>query len=71
MHHTLITPLAIENSILLTCVSMITTNLSPEIEQTHKAAHEIVIFFGACSGVVLGKVTARTPFSMDALISSG
>ena len=32
---------------------------------------EIVIFCGACSGVVLGNVTVKIPFSIDALISSG
>ena len=34
-------------------------------------AQEMVIFLGACSGVVLGKVTVKTPSAMDALISSG
>lgn len=33
--------------------------------------YETVIFFGACSGDVLGKDTVRTPFSIEALISSG
>ena len=33
-------------------------------------AHAMVIFFGTCSGVVFGNVTVRTPFSIDALISS-
>ena len=30
-----------------------------------------MIFCGACSGVVLGNVTVKIPFSIDALISSG
>ena len=33
--------------------------------------HAIVIFFGASSGVVRGKVTVKTPSVIDALISSG
>ena len=32
---------------------------------------KMATFFGACSGVVLGKVTVKTPSAMDALISSG
>lgn len=32
--------------------------------------YEMEIFLGACSGVDLGNVTVRTPFSIDALISS-
>ena len=36
-----------------------------------KVAQSILTFFGACSGVVLGKVTVKTPSAMDALISSG
>lgn len=39
--------------------------------RTDDPTHAIVIFFGAWSGVVLGKVTLSTPFSMLALISSG
>ncbi len=30
----------------------------------------MIIFFGACSGVVLGNDTVRTPFSNPALMSS-
>ena len=33
-------------------------------------AQEMVIFLGVCSGAARGYVTVRTPFSIDALISS-
>lgn len=67
----LVTPSILRNPIPLKSISTITNYPSPAREQAREVAHEIVIFFGACSGVVLGKVTVRTPFSMDALISSG
>ena len=35
-----------------------------------RTLYAIVIFLGACSGVVFGNVTLSTPFSIDALISS-
>ena len=33
--------------------------------------YAMVIFFGVCSGVVFGNATVSTPFSIEALISSG
>ncbi|KAJ2958457.1 hypothetical protein NUW54_g14532 [Trametes sanguinea] len=38
---------------------------------TVPSLYDTVILLGCCSGVSLGKVTVRTPLSMDALISSG
>ena len=48
-----------------------TPNHPPQQAGLSEVVHWIVIFFGAISGVVRGKVTVKTPSTIDALISSG
>jgi hypothetical protein len=44
-------------------------NRIPHTTKVH-LLQAIVIFFGSISGVDLGKAIVKTPFSMDALMSS-